>query len=227
MTRRTERLLLCPLLVALHQQQAALAYNIAIVPKNLASEAFFGLARRGCEEATAAIPNFGCSYNGTLEADVEGTIAILEALVDDDSVGAIAVSVLDPEAYTPVINRGIAEGKPILTFDSDAPNSDRLAYIGTDNYEMGRELAKLLQQIQPMGGKYGMLSGIGENLAERVRGVRDALDETDWVIVDEVPKNGQESIDISLLKLRELVEEYPEINAIVSVVGTVSQKCSG
>lgn len=72
-----------------------------------------------------------------------------------------------------------------------------------------------------------MLTGIGDNLAERVRGVRDALDETDWVIADEVPKNGQESIDLSLLKLYELVEEYPDINAIVGVQGTVSQRCSG
>lgn len=118
-------------------------------------------------------------YTGSLEPDVEENVRIMNELIKDEDVFGISVSVLDTEAYAPVINRGVELGKAIITFDSDAPDSDRLAYVGTDNYEMGRgkkdqlkesddlccfrltglflhlnktELAKLLKQIKLDGG---------------------------------------------------------------------------
>jgi len=198
--------------------------NIAIVPKNLANEDFFGLAFQGCQDAAAqelADRNVNCWFNGTWDVDVPGTLKIIEELIDDDNCSAIVISVLDPVKYIPVINRGIEEGKPIFTFDSDAPDSNRLAYIGTDNYFMGRGLAKLLKETQPGGGRFGVVSGFGDNLSERVRGVREVLDGSDWIEVGPQPKNGEEDIDKSLQKMWELVEEYPGINAIVGVVGLV------
>lgn len=198
------------------------AYRIALVPKM--KDEFFDLVSSGWSHGGDVIDNVTCLYNGTLEADVEGSIEILNELIDDDSVDGITVSVLDPEAYGPVINRAIAKGKPIITVDSDAPLSHRLAYVGTDNYAMGRELAKLLKQVKPDGGRYGIVSGFGDadNLNERVRGVRDVLAPTMWKEVDDSPKNGREESYNSLLKMYELVEENPGLEAIVSVVGLVS-----
>lgn len=210
-----------PVLVA--AQQHPTTRNIAIVPKNLGND-FFGLTFQGCQDAATRElnGNFKCWFNGTWDADVEGTIEIIEELIEDDDCSAIVISVLDPIAYIPVINKGIAEGKPILTFDSDAPDSNRLAYIGTDNYFMGRGLAKLLKETRPEGGRFGMVSGYGDNLSERVRGVRAVLDGTKWREVGTQPKNGKEDTDISLAAMWELVEEYPDINAIVGIVGLVS-----
>lgn len=204
------------------------AYNIAIVPKNLGNEDFFGLTFQGCQDAATQElqdSNVNCWFNGTWDADIEGTLQVMDELIDDENCSAIVVSVLDPARYINTINRGIAQGKPIFTFDSDAPDSNRLAYIGTDNYFMGRGLAKLLKETQPGGGRFGMVSGFGDNLSERVRGVRDVLDGSDWIEVGPQPKNGMEDIDISLQKMWELVEEYPDINAIVGVVGLVRSSC--
>lgn len=129
------------------------AYRIAIVPK-MTNAAFFDLTRDGCYDRAALANNFECVYTAAEQPDVEENIQILNDLVDNVTIDAIAVSVLDAEAYTDVINRGMAMGKPIITFDSDAPDSNRLAYVGTDNYAMGRELAKLLTKIKPDGGKF-------------------------------------------------------------------------
>lgn len=148
---------------------------------------------------------------------------ILNELIDDPTIDGISVSVLDPNAYAPVLNRGMALGKPIITFDSDAPLSNRLAYVGTDNVAMGRELAKLLKQVRPVGGTYGIVSGFGnsDNLNERVRGVREVLAGTPWKEVEGSPKNGKEDSDISLQQMWVLTEENPDLDAIVSVVGLV------
>jgi len=199
-------------------------YNIAIVPKNLGND-FFSLAYQGCQDAATQdlknVHDVHCWLNGTDDADVDGTIAVIDALIDDENCHAIVISVLDPVAYIPVINRGIAEGKPIFTFDSDAPDSERLVYVGTDNYAMGRGLGKLLKNMHPRGGRFGMVSGFGDNLVERVRGVRDVLDGSNWVEVGQV-KNGQEDVTISLERMWEFVREYPDIDAIVGIVGIVS-----
>jgi len=211
---------LLPFLVASQQQ----IHNVAIVPKNLGNADFFGLAFEGCQ--FAARQELGgtvnCWFNGTWDADVEGTIEIIDELIEDDNCSAIVISVLDPLAYVPVINKGIARGKPVFTFDSDSPDSQRLAYIGTDNYFMGRGLGKLLQDMRPEGGRFGMVSGFGDNLVERVRGVREVLEGTAWREVGTEPKNGHEDIDISLQMMWELVEQYPDLDAIVGVVGLVS-----
>ena len=45
---------------------------------------------------------------------------------------AIAVSAIAPSDQVPVLNQVAAKSK-LITFDSDAPNSKRLLYIGTNN----------------------------------------------------------------------------------------------
>ena len=228
-------------------------YTISVIPKM--KSAFFDEAFQGCQDRAAAfnagsataatsttttpssstVVRIQCLYNYTYEPNPETIIEILDALIDDDTIDAIAVSVLDAELYTPVIDKCVKNGKkPIITFDSDAPNSNRLAYVGTDNYAMGQELAKLLKQIQPTGGYYGIVSGFGENLNQRVRGVRDGLADTpSWKEVNSSPKNGMEDIAISLEKMYELANENKDpagdgdggLGAIVSVVGLVSYNC--
>ena len=50
----------------------------------------------------------------------------------------ILVSVSDPKLMGPEINKAIAAGIPVITIDSDAPDSQRLYFIGTNNLEAGR-----------------------------------------------------------------------------------------
>lgn len=49
-------------------------------------------------------------------------------------------------------------GIPVVTFDNDYPESDRIAYVGTDNVFLGRTLARLLRQLRPEGGTYVLIS---------------------------------------------------------------------
>lgn len=82
----------------------------------------------------------------------------------------------------------------------------------------------MLKQIKPDGGTFGVVSGFGDNLQKRVQGVRDGLQEDGvWIEVSNSPKNGLEDTAVSLEKMWELVEEYPDLGAVVSVVGLVSK----
>src|ERR1700748_934696 len=50
----------------------------------------------------------------------------------------ILVSVADPKLMQPEIDKAIAAGVPVITMDSDAPASQRIFFIGTNNLEAGR-----------------------------------------------------------------------------------------
>ena len=69
---------------------------------------------------------------------------------------------------------------PVLTWDSDLLPQDkglRAAYVGTHNYDIGVNIAKLVMQIKPKGGTICIQSGgaAAANHNERMQGIRDTL----------------------------------------------------
>src|SRR6266478_8157964 len=65
----------------------------------------------------------------------------------DSKPAGILVSVTRPELLTDAINSAIAQGIPVVAVDSDAPNSKRVMFVGTDNYRAGGESAKRMADI--------------------------------------------------------------------------------
>jgi len=88
----------------------------------------------------------------------------------------IMVSPADPELLRQPISDAIASGIPVITVDSDAPGSQRLIFVGTNNYQAGMTGGKLLAQKLKGKGNVVVLSIPAQsNLDERLRGYRDAL----------------------------------------------------
>jgi len=100
---------------------------------------------------------------------------ILEQLLAK-GVSGIAVSPIDAENQTKFLN-DVANRTKLITHDADAPKSDRLVYIGTDNYKAGRALGKLVKESLPGGGEVMLFVGRLEQLNARQRrqGVIDEL----------------------------------------------------
>jgi ribose transport system substrate-binding protein len=112
------------------------AYTFALVPKSI-DNPFFDVARDGCMD-NAAILGVTCLYTGPAAgvADSDGSIQaqIISDLIDAQSIHGLAISVGKLKAIEPVIEKAVQAGIQVITFDSDAPISKRIAYIGTDNY---------------------------------------------------------------------------------------------
>jgi ribose transport system substrate-binding protein len=118
------------------------------------------------------------------DADVE-TLMPAEGISDqkrmiEDSitkgVDGIAVSPIDPENQIEIINKA-AKQTNLITHDSDAPGSDRLCYIGMDNYLAGRMCGDLVREALPAGGKVAIFVGRLEqdNARRRRQGVIDSI----------------------------------------------------
>jgi ribose transport system substrate-binding protein len=122
---------------------------------------------------------------------------------------------------TKTIEAATAAGIPVITFDSDAPGSKRISYLGTDNKEFGLALGKMLLKLRPEGGKYAMVSGGpgAANLAERVDGVREALKGSKWVEVSGSPTFCNDDMALADQQMDDLKTATPDLAAIVPVGG--------
>lgn len=82
-------------------------------------------------------------------------------------VDGIAVSPIIAEAFASTIDSAIAKGIPVVTFDSDAPTSKRLVYIGTNNYQAGVEAGNAAVKLFPSGGN--LVAFVGNMSADNAR----------------------------------------------------------
>ena len=152
--------------------------TFALVPKAM-NNPFFDLARDGCKKAESELSDVDCYYIGPGEHTELEQIQIVQDLITR-GVDGIAVSPSNAPAMARVLARANAAGIPTMTWDSDILPQDqnlRLTYLGTKNYDIGVNLAKLVKSIKPYGGKICLQSGgaAAANHNERLKGIRDTL----------------------------------------------------
>ena len=99
--------------------------------------------------------------------------------IDCAATDGVGVSLIDGDGQTALVNR-IAEKTNVITFDSDAPDSNRTSYVGTGNFGAGRTAGRLLRDALPAGGKVVVLMAntTKNNMQDRRSGLEAALKES-------------------------------------------------
>jgi simple sugar transport system substrate-binding protein/ribose transport system substrate-binding protein len=159
------------------------------------SNEFAPFIKRGVEEAAE---DFGVDVEmvGPVSPDADAQIAELENLVEA-GVDGLAISSVSTDALAPIIDRLIADGIPVVTYNTDNPESDRLAFAGQDLEQSGYEAAKVLAEL---------MDGQGD------------------VLITTLDAAAQWSIDRET-GARRGFEEYPDINVLQTVnTGTEPQE---
>ena len=100
----------------------------------------------------------------------------IEALTRVGAEG-IAVSCSEANTVTPSIDKAVEKGVEVMCFDSDAPNSKRFAYYGTDDKSCGARIVDELAKTMGEKGTVAILAGnqSAPNLQKRVAGAKEAL----------------------------------------------------
>jgi ribose transport system substrate-binding protein len=194
-------------------------YTFALVPKSL-NNPYFNLSRDGCMAEAKKLGNVKCDYTGPVNQDAAAEAQTVQDLVTR-GISGIAISVADEGSMTRVIDRARAAGIPVITFDADAPSSKRQAYVGTDNLALGKSLGEQLLKAHPTPGTYAMISGgpAAENLAQRVKGVRDVLSAKGWKEVGGSPTFCNDDSALGMQQMTDLATGHPGLSAIVAVGG--------
>jgi ribose transport system substrate-binding protein len=92
----------------------------------------------------------------------------------NEGASAVLISCSDAGKVTGAINDAVGRGVPVMTFDSDAPQSNRFAFYGVDDIKTGEAVMKELAPLMNEKGKVAILAGNqnAPNLRNRVAGVK-------------------------------------------------------
>lgn len=189
------------------QDKPALAFVV-----NAASD-FWKLAEAGVNAAQAELPDYDLQFR----YPAQGTAALQNALMDDlvaAGVDAIMISSVDPKTSIDAFNR-IAGQVPLFTTDSDAPDSDRIAYIGSSNTDAGVQAGEIALSVMPDGGTcMGFVGFLGaDNAIERIDGFRQAVAGSGIELVD------VRGDDVDFARARSNVDDVlvanPEVDCMV------------
>ena len=156
--------------------------KLAFVTNN--NSDFWTIARKGMEKADNELSDVSAEF----KINSDGTAAEQKRIVDDlltRGVSGIAISPVDPANQTALINEA-SKTTLIFTQDSDAPDSERACYVGTDNVAAGRQAGELIKEVLPNGGKIMLFVGRldARNAQERIQGIKEILKDTKVQIID-------------------------------------------
>lgn len=136
---------------------------------------FWKIAEAGVQKAQGELPNYNLEFKYPEQAAAAVQQRVMEDLVAA-GVSGIMVSAVDPKNQTEGLDK-IASQTLLLTTDSDAPKSKRVAYIGSSNTALGKDAGKLMLKALPDGGKcIGFVGLLGaDNARERIEGVKETI----------------------------------------------------
>jgi ribose transport system substrate-binding protein len=191
-------------------------FTIAWIPKAL-NNPVFELGRDGCFAAAAELTEataytVECLYMGSVSSEMSDQARVIADAVAE-GVDAIGVSCNSGEGCIEPINSAVAAGVTVMTWDSDAPQSQRLTYLGISNYDGGRAAAELL--ISEMGeeGRIALLTGVpgAPNLEARISGFEDYIADYPGIeIVTTVACN--DDINLGVQVVEEAMQTYDDLD---------------
>lgn len=181
---------------------------IAVIPK--VDNAIFDQVKESAIQAAKEL-GITLTWEAPTSIDSKKQKELIENLIHY-KVDGILISCNDAEMLKEPINKAIKAGIKVATFDSDAPKSDRIFYIGTDNKKAGKVCAetmlKLFEKNHITPGDIVLLSGSlsADNMTERISGFRGVVNKNKIEILNafEMSDYGTELLNFSLNKNKKI-----------------------
>src|SRR5690554_4305628 len=152
---------------------------------------------------------------------------LMEAIQEgiDQNVSGIAMAALDPKMFDNKAFEAQERGIKVVTFDTDiATEGNRLAYIGTDNFNAGYTLGKnAAKDLKAKGINKGTLStitysGSAQNMIERYAGLKKGFNEEmgesnsfkwlEWIINDLSASEAKNQLEAQMTSNSDLVSVF-------------------
>ncbi|MDX2146984.1 MAG: substrate-binding domain-containing protein [Planctomycetota bacterium] len=198
-------------------------YVVGVIAKS-DTNAVFKAARTGAFDAAADLSRkhgieVKIDWRTPTTEDAQKQAQNLDQLVSA-GVNGIAISCTDAKVLTSAINAAVDKGVPVITFDSDAPESKRFAYYGIDDVAAGAAVMQHLAKAMGEKGVLAVLAGnqTAPNLQARVRGVQEEMKKYPGITLQAVHYH-EESPEKAVAKLEQVQGANPEISGWAMVGG--------
>jgi ribose transport system substrate-binding protein len=190
--------------------------RFAVIPKALHIPVF-DYARKGAERRAREL-GVEILWRGPETTDEIRQKEILESFIAQ-RVDGIAVSCLNGDLLGDAIDRAVDAGIPVVTWDSDAPNSKRMAFYGVNDVEGGQALGRGLAALLGGKGKVAIITALGaDNLQKRLEGARAALAEHPGIEVVEVFDIRDDAVRVAEV-IASASQRHPDLDGWLSVGG--------
>lgn len=196
--------------------------RIALIMKSLANE-FFSTMAQGAEQHQAEhADQYELIVNGIKdERDLSRQVALVDEMVAAQ-VDAIVIAPADSKALVPALRKAREAGVIVVNIDNrldrDVLQQEGVAipFVGPDNKEGARRVAKQLDTVLKKGDGVAILEGIRTsfNAAQRKAGFDVAITEGEWTLVDS--QSAEWEMSRANVIASSMLSEHPEIRAILA-----------
>jgi ribose transport system substrate-binding protein len=188
-------------------------WKLAFVTNNASD--FWTICRAGCNKAAEENPNIDVDFEILGDPTAAGQKRVIDDLLAR-GIDGIALSPVDPTNETPMLNDA-AKQALIFCADSDAKDSDRTCYIGTNNEDAGKRAGALIKEALPNGGKIVMFVGTmdAQNAKDRYTGIKETLEGSNVQILD-VRTDDTDRVRAKA-NVQDILTKYPDISGLVGL----------
>jgi simple sugar transport system substrate-binding protein len=150
------------------------SYHFTLV-NHVTTNPFFTPTQNAAADACKLL---GCSYTwtGSATSNVSEMVNAINSAVSS-KVNGIGTSLIDPTAFNSPVSSSLSAGIPILAYNADEPQTNRLSYIGQDLFLSGQEMGKRIISLIPGGGQIALFIATpgAANIQPRINGALDSL----------------------------------------------------
>ena len=168
---------------------------------------------KGFEDA-AEVLGVSVEYRGSTQYDVREQVTVLEQVIAQKPAG-IALTVMNPEALTPSIDKAVDAGIPVVLFDSGAPDSKAYSLLATDNYNAGVTAARTMARLIGGKGEVGVVTLPNQlNHQQRTNGFRDTIHNEYPEMTIVAVEDGKGDRIVSRDAAIAILDNHPEVKGI-------------
>ena len=179
------------------------------------SNEFAPFVKAGVERADG-MEGVNARFIGPVGADANGQISEIETLMND--MDGLAISAVSTDALSPLINRVIEAGIPVISYNTDNPESERLAFAGQNLVESGRQAGQ--QMVEVLGGEGKVMITTIDAAAQwsldRESGAREVLEAEEGIEVVRTLNTGTDPQEI-YAAIENAMLSTPGITGILSL----------
>lgn len=194
------------------QQGVEEPIKIGVVVKALNSD-FWKTVEAG---AKAAGKDLGVEVE-VLGPSAETAVSEQIDMIEDQitkQVSALAVAPSQPASAIPVFDQAKAAGIPVVLIDTDAQWDDKVSFVGTGNYNGGKQAGEFIAEKLGKGGKVVILRGaVGDPTHdERSNGAIEVLKEKGLEILDIQPANSERGLGMTVME--NILQVHPDVQGM-------------
>jgi len=198
-------------------------FTIALIAKSSTNPVFLS-GRVGAEAAAAELTKaqgVSVKIDWLTPPNEDGAVQAQRiAQAVNGGANAILLSSSDAGKVLGAVNEAVARGVPVMTFDSDVPDSKRFSFYGGDDVLMGTQVMDELAKQMGGKGRIAIIAGNqnAPNLQKRVQGVKETAKKYPGITIVNTFYHAETPQDAAAEVLR-VMNAYPDLQGFAMIGG--------